>query len=88
MAWVLSVAFCCVAVGYISKVVANTVVRLREVQHTRDSTMLAQRLERMEAALDAIAIEVERAGELQRFSARLAQGTPTPPAVARQVTPH
>ncbi|MDP1861434.1 MAG: hypothetical protein Q8K82_22375 [Gemmatimonadaceae bacterium] len=88
LAWVLSVACGCVAVGYIAKVVANAVVRLREVQRSRDGVLLEQRLERMETALDAIAIEVERAGELQRFSAQLTRGTPAPPAVPRQVTPH
>jgi hypothetical protein len=51
---------------------------------------LEQRLDRIEAAVESIAIEVERNGELQRFTARLASGEPValrPPA-ERSITPH
>lgn len=90
LAWVLSVASGCIAVAYIAHVVAGTVVRLREVQAAKEPALLAARLDRIEAALEAIAIEVERAGELQRFSAKLQIGAPPTPATvsARSVTPH
>ena len=89
LAWVLSIACGFVAVGYIAKVVANAVVRLREIQVSAGSARLDARLERMEAALDAIAIEVERAGELQRFTARLQQVSMTEPprSIVRPITP-
>jgi hypothetical protein len=48
------------------------IVRVRQLQSRLPDPQLAERLSRMEAALDAIAIEVERIGESQRFSARLA----------------
>jgi hypothetical protein len=37
----------------------------------RELTSINSRLERIEAAVDAIAVEVERISEAQRFSARL-----------------
>jgi hypothetical protein len=37
----------------------------------RELTTINGRLERIEAAVDAIAVEVERISEVQRFSARL-----------------
>ena len=53
------------------------------------------RLERLEQAVDSIAVEVERVGEGQRFATRLLseRGTPAPPdavrrAAGRVVTPH
>ena len=58
---------------------------------------LEQRLERMEQAIDTIAVEVERVGEAHRFTARLlgeqrqAAAAPPPPAPQRPegvITPH
>jgi hypothetical protein len=47
----------------------------RWLQHRRGSTAAApeldQRLDRIERAIDAVAIEVERLGEGQRFAVRL-----------------
>jgi Zn-dependent protease with chaperone function len=41
----------------------------------------AERLERMERAIESIAIEVERISEAQRFTTKLlAERTPTPPS--------
>ena len=89
-AWVLSVVAGSLAVAYIARVVAGTVIRLREIQAAKEPALLAARLDRIEAAVEAIAIEVERAGELQRFSAKLQSSTLPPPAAvsARSVTPH
>lgn len=77
------------AAAFISWVVANAVARLREAQTRQLPTDLEARLARIEAAVEAIAIEVERAGELQRFTAKLSQSTaPSEPArIARPVTP-
>ncbi|HJP59850.1 MAG TPA: hypothetical protein VJ865_07615 [Gemmatimonadaceae bacterium] len=55
---------------------------------------VVERLARIEAAVDAISIEVERISEAQRFSARLqaenraAQLPPGRPSEARVITPH
>ncbi|MBL8998509.1 MAG: hypothetical protein JNL44_14445 [Gemmatimonadetes bacterium] len=47
------------------------------------------RLERIETAVEAIALEVERIGEMQRFSAKAdAARLERPRAVERPVTPH
>jgi len=70
--------------------------------HNRDHEPLAgsgpveQRLARIEAAVDTIAIEVERISEAQRFAARLAAerdqrqiaSLPSQATDARTVTPH
>jgi len=60
------------------------------------SGAVEQRLERIEAAVDTIAVEVERISEAQRFAARLAAerdqryAASLPPSAteARTVTPH
>ncbi len=70
------------------KIVANAALRMQNAKRGPDmlgrDDALEQRLARIEAAVDAIAIEVERAGELQRFSAQLhARADGSPPAVAQ-----
>lgn len=77
------------AAAFISWVVANAVTRLREAQAPRPPSDLEARLARIEAAVEAIAIEVERVGELQRFTAKLNQSAspPEPARIARPVTP-
>jgi hypothetical protein len=52
---------------------------------------LAQRLDRIESAIDTVAIEVERLGEGQRFTVKLlrdASKGPTDPKPPRANTPH
>ncbi len=77
------------AAAFISWVVANAVARMREARTPQLPSDLEARLARIEAAVEAIAIEVERAGELQRFTAKLSQpAAPSEPArIARPVTP-
>jgi hypothetical protein len=67
------------------------------LQHTRGgdvSSGLDQRLERIEHAIDTVAVEVERLGEGQRFTARLlrdasaGKGTDAPAESYRVNTPH
>ena len=90
LAWVLSIGFGFIALSYVATVTARTVIRLRELQASKGNAQLEARLERMEAALDAIAIEVERAGELQRFTARLQDGAAPErlSSITRPITPH
>ena len=78
--------------SFIVWTIARTFIRLKQQQSqpTLPSPELEARLARIEAAVESIAIEVERNGELQRFNARLAKGD-APPArlpVERPVTPH
>ncbi len=62
------------AASFIAWTVARAVVRLRQLQASPPTSDIDARLERIEAAVEAIAIETERNGELQRFNARLARG--------------
>lgn len=78
------------AVSFVAWTVARAVVRVRQLQTPLASSDLDARLERIESAVEAIAIEIERNGELQRFNARLAQGDslPEPVRIERPITPH
>ncbi len=67
----------CTTIVVVTKAVTAAVVRMRQLQRPSEPVGLDARLERIEAAVEAIAIEVERAGELQRFTARLAAGSPS-----------
>lgn len=82
--------FVCSAAVLIAKLIVDTVVRLRDRSPLGDPLALERRLERMENAIEAIAIEVERTGEAQRFNARLAQSQLDmgQRPLARPVTPH
>ncbi len=71
---------------------------LAQRTHLEQRVDSTQRLDSIERTLDAIAVEVERLGESDRFTARLlaerlaAIDAPpprsTPPAPARMTTPH
>jgi hypothetical protein len=70
-------------------------VSLRRLRNRPDaSNDVAQRLERMERAIDSMAVEIERVGEAHRFTAKLlAERLEPRPAPAhrtpeRVVTPH
>lgn len=77
---VTNVAAICAAT-YCFKIVVNAVVRVfeaRKLDHAdADTHSLAQRIERLEVAIDTVAIELERVGEIQRFSAQLDRGNPS-----------
>jgi hypothetical protein len=78
------------AVG-LAKVIADGVNQYRsmELKKSRDAADqdAEDRLRRLENAVDAIAIEVERIGEQQRFGAAKAQQAHLP-RTERQNTPH
>jgi hypothetical protein len=78
------------AASFIAWTFARTVVRVRQLQASPPSSDIEERLNRIEAAVEAIAIETERNGELQRFNARLARGEslPEPQRIERPITPH
>jgi hypothetical protein len=77
------------AASFIVWTVARTVLRMRELQTPLRPSELEARLDRLESALDAIAIEIERNGELQRFNARLALGeAPAAPGVGGRAEAH
>lgn len=69
--------------------------RAHDRDHEQLTDSVEQRLMRIEAAVDTIAIEVERISEAQRFAARLAVerdqrqvASPSKATDARTVTPH
>ena len=67
IAFFFSVAFCVVGVS-----VARAVGRLADARRVdRGSSDMVARMERIEQAIDAIAVEVERVSEAQRFTTRL-----------------
>ena len=80
--------------GSITKIVLAVVNRRRSVASAAVPALeeIAQRLGRMEQALDATAIEVERISEAQRFTTKLlverGHQAPIENARARIVTPH
>lgn len=58
-------------------------------KESREPDAIAARLDRIEQAVDTIAIEVERISEGQRFTSKLLAEKDAPAKVpARQVTPH
>lgn len=79
--------------AYVAKLVITAVVHIIAHRRERDlperDAALERRLERIETAVDAIAIEVERAGELQRFTARLQHDSPAAAraTLVRPITP-
>jgi hypothetical protein len=81
---IVQTVFSWVVPGLIIMVLGFPVVRLitkwlepRPVP-PRELSTISSRLERIEAAVDAIALEVERISESQRFTARLQSEHPTP----------
>jgi hypothetical protein len=63
----VTVAFCVVGVSMARAIGRHADVRRMD----RGSSDLPARMERMEQAIDAIAVEVERVSEAQRFTTRL-----------------
>jgi hypothetical protein len=74
----------------IVKTIAGAIIRYAEVHRREagvDEQTIRDRLERIELAVDTIAIEIERLGEHQRFNAQLAMNRPAP-LPPKTVTPH
>jgi hypothetical protein len=80
-----------VTAALIVKTIASAIVRLAEARRHGDidvdAKSIRERLERIEIAVDTIAIEVERLGEHQRFNAQLALNRPES-LPKKIVTPH
>jgi hypothetical protein len=72
---VLMLATVCFAGVAIVRTIANTILRLREQKpggiESQISAVSDERIARIEAAVESIAIEVERISEGQRFTTRL-----------------
>jgi hypothetical protein len=69
--------------------------RYDELRIERTTTADAERLARMETAIEALAVELERIGETQRYTLKLlgehlprALASGQPPKEARVITPH
>ena len=78
-----------IVVATVMKIIVEGILRFAELQRrdTLPDRSVIERLERIEIAVDAVAIEVERLGEHQRFNSQLALGK-SAPIPARVVTPH
>jgi hypothetical protein len=76
--------------GSMVSCVAIVVLARRRPPRRDDEAMreISARLERMEQAVDTIAIEVERVSEGQRFTSKLLADRETPRSPLKQVTPH
>lgn len=59
----------CAAGVMIIKIIADAVLRARAMQVAPDASQIGARLGRIEAAIDSMAVEIERHGEMQRFAA-------------------
>ena len=94
----LSIMAASAATAFGIKAIVDGVVRVAEARRGDrpglSADALAQRLDRLETAIDTVAVELERMGEVQRFMAQLPRAeAPLPmttdPAVRlRAVTPH
>ena len=72
--WIPILAIACAPIIAIGLPIARALARRIEAQAPqppRVPTEVAARLERMEQAIDAIAVEIERVSEAQRFTTRL-----------------
>lgn len=83
-----SFAIAAVTVITVVKIIANGVMRLAAHQRALltepRGAEIEARLDRLETAIDAVAIELERIGEHQRFAAQLAaRAAPKATVVAR-----
>ena len=69
------VASACAAAAYSIRVIANTILKHKEMEHRRESSEAVSysddRIARIEIAVESIALEVERISEGQRFTTRL-----------------
>jgi hypothetical protein len=80
--------------GCITKVILTALNRRRPLNAVATPAMddIAQRLGRMEQAIDATAVEVERISEAQRFTTKLlverGHQAPVEGGRARVITPH
>ncbi len=88
-----SVAFAfvalCASAAFITWSVLEFRVKMAQLRKPLADADADQRLARIEAAIETVAIEVERISEAQRFSARLAAGRPAEPLpIERPITPH
>ena len=67
-------------VGSLAVITVSTFFFIRRIAQTPRPRMDDHRLEQLQQSVDAIAIEVERIAEAQRFTAKLlAEGTPGVP---------
>ena len=78
--------------GSITKIILTTINRRRPALKEGALDEMAQRLARIEQAVDATAVEVERISEAQRFTTKLlvekGHGSALESSRARVVTPH
>jgi hypothetical protein len=76
-----------IIVGMVASFAAITVLFIRSFKKSplgeRRSALYEQRFDQLQQSVDAIAVEVERIAEAQRFSAKLLAERPDKPALQR-----
>lgn len=90
------VASGCAATAYIARVIANAILKHKEMEQRASEPTLSSaedRIARIEVAVDSIALEVERISEGQRFTSKLLNEVAkiSPPRLAKPAkmnTPH
>jgi hypothetical protein len=68
-AWAIIITAGCVALAVIVREALHAMVRLAQAKLQAQQSGVSLQLERLESAVEAVAIEVERVGERQRFEA-------------------
>lgn len=89
-AQVFIAAIVCGSVLLMVKLIADASAKEKRPPSLENADAIERRLASIEHAVEAMAIEVERNGELQRFNARLAEGADPrePVRIGRPTTPH
>lgn len=94
LSMLLTAAFSFATLGAVTKVVLTLIARKRTGgELPRERAALEERLSRIEAIVEATAIEVERIGEGQRFTTKLLQERGVQPVAPQRlpgqsITPH
>ena len=87
--FILLLGLLAMGLGAVFNSTLSILARWRRKRRPKDAELMDARLSRIEAAVEAIAIEVERQGELQRLAARVDQPRfPEPRRAERSITPH
>lgn len=87
--FVLLLGLLTIGIATVMNTTLAILARRRRKDRSREAELMDARLSRIEAAVEAIAIEVERQGEMQRVAARIdPHRLPDPRLVERPITPH
>ena len=92
-----AIAVVFVGISFVLAASLDRMKRARKQHESVDALQVGERLERIERAVEAIALEVERIGEVERFGAKIIAALPrqtaastaaAAPPEGRVITPH